>query len=163
VRRIGRRGWIGACAAIALLVLGTTAYAYFTATGEGGASSTVGETEPVAFEAVTPTEYLYPGTTADVAVKILNPNVSQVFVPSLLLDETGGDGGFAVDGGHSGCDPDALSFTTQDNGGDGWFVPGADDPPAELELHLEDAIGMDTTAANACQGATFTVFLKVGT
>jgi hypothetical protein len=165
MRQVGKKGWIGLGAVIALTAVSAAAYGYFTATGEGSASSTVGETEPVAFEAVTPTEYLYPGTTADVAVKITNPNVSQVFVPSLVLDLGEGEGGsgFAVDGGHSGCDVAALSFTTQDNSGDGWYVPGADDPPAELVLHLDDAITMDTSAANACQGATFTVYLAVGT
>ena len=114
-------------------------------------------------EAGPPTAYLYPGTSADVAVTITNPNAFRVHIPSLVLDTGAGDGGFDVDGGHSGCDASALSYTTQDNSGDGWFVPGTNDPPAELSLDLADAISLDTSAANGCQGATFTVYLAVGT
>ena len=55
------------------------------------------------------------------------------------------------------------AYVTQDNNGDGWFVPGSNDPPAELELDLADAISMDTSAASECQGAEFTVYLAVGT
>ena len=62
-----------------------------------------------------------------------------------------------MDGGHSGCGLAPLSFTTQTNGGAGWTVPGS----GSLPVTLTDALSMGTGAANACQGATFTVYLTV--
>jgi hypothetical protein len=61
------------------------------------------------------------------------------------------------------CDTSALHYTTQDNGGAGWNVPakvGATE--GTLDLTLADALSMDVDAANACQGATFTVSLATG-
>jgi hypothetical protein len=62
-----------------------------------------------------------------------------------------------VDAAHPGCVVSTLSFTTQTNGGAGWTVPGN----GSLPLTLASALSMSTSAANACQGATFTVYLKV--
>jgi hypothetical protein len=156
---------LGVAAAIAMLALAAGAFGYFVSTGSGSASASAGNTDPVSLEAQTPTSALYPGTSADVAVKIVNPNPTRVFIPSLVLDtdEGAGDSGFDVDSGHTGCDISALAYTTQTNGGNGWFVSGTDDMPNDLTLHLTDAIEMDVSAANECQGATFTVYLAVGT
>lgn len=163
MRRPGKRWLIGSIAALAALALGVSAFGYFTSSGSGGGSSTVGDTEPVSLEAGEPVEFLYPGTSADVAVTITNPNPGRVFIGSLVIDPSFGDDGFAVDGAHGDCDLSTLTYVTQDNNGDGWYVPGSNAPPAELELDLEDAISMDTSAANECQGADFTVYLVVGT
>ena len=62
-----------------------------------------------------------------------------------------------MDGGHAGCGVAALSFTTQTNGGAGWTVPGSGRPSS---ITLTNALSMATGAANACQGATFTVYLQ---
>ncbi len=163
MRRPGKRWLIGFAAALAALALGVSALGYFTASGSGSASSTVDDTDPVSLDAGDPVEFLYPGTSADVAVTITNPNPGRVFIGSLVIDPSYGDDGFAVDGAHGDCDLSALAYVTQDNNGDGWFVPGSNDPPAELELDLADAISMDTSAASECQGAEFTVYLAVGT
>jgi hypothetical protein len=81
-----------------------------------------------------------------------------VRVGSLALDTSQGTGGFAVDAAHSGCAVSALAFTTQTNGGAGWTVPGS----GSLPVTLTAAVSMSTSAGNACQGATFTVYLQVG-
>ena len=86
---------------------------------------------------------------------ITNPNAAQIRVGSLALDTSQGTGGFAVDGGHSGCGLATLSFATQTNGGAGWTVPGS----GVLPVTLTNALSMGTGAANACQGATFSVYL----
>jgi hypothetical protein len=75
-----------------------------------------------------------------------------------LLDTGQGTNGFAVDGGHSGCDLAALGYTTQSNGGAGWFVAGG----STLPLDLSGAVSLSTAADSACQGAQVTVYLKVG-
>ena len=86
---------------------------------------------------------------------ITNPDAAQIRVGSLALDTSQGTGGFAVDGGHSGCGLATFSFATQTNGGAGWTVPGSGTFP----VTLPNALSMGTGAANACQGATFSVFL----
>ena len=92
-----------------------------------------------------------------------NPNTFPVQVPSLVLDTTQGSGGFAVDGAHSGCGLGTLSFTTQTNGGAGWTVPArVGVTNGQLALSLTGAVAMSLTAADACQGAAFTVFVRVG-
>jgi hypothetical protein len=53
----------------------------------------------------------------------------------------------------------ALGFTTQTNGGAGWTVPAGS--PGSLSIAMPGALTMTAGASNACQGATFTVHLKV--
>jgi hypothetical protein len=103
----------------------------------------------------TPTTALYPGTTGDVAVSIVNDNTYRAYIGSLVLDTTQGSNGFGVTGGQPGCDPAALSYATQSNGGAGWFVPAG----STLDLDLANAITLDTSVASECQGATFVVYL----
>ena len=66
--------------------------------------------------------------------------------------------GFGVDGAHTACGVASLSFTSQTNGGAGWTIPASGSPT----LSLANSLSMNTNASNACQGASFTVFLKVG-
>ena len=89
---------------------------------------------------------------------ITNPNPGSVRVGSLALDTGQGTGGFAVDGGHSGCvlshplvhDPDQRRRGL-DRAGSG-----------NLSVTLTNALSMTAAAANACQGASFTVYLAAG-
>jgi hypothetical protein len=112
-----------------------------------------------------PTGALYPGGSADLAGTVDNPNSVAVHLPSLVLDTSQGTGGFAVDATHvgNGCTVAAagLSYTTQSNGGNGFVVPakvGSTD--GTLSLDLANAVSLGSAAANACQGATFTVYLQ---
>jgi len=108
----------------------------------------------------TPTSgLLYPGSTGEVDATISNPNTFPLRVNSLILDSAG----IAADSGHSGCDTSALHYTTQTNGGSGWNVPGkVGSTDGTLAIQLSGAISMDSSAANECQGSTFTVYLKTG-
>lgn len=144
--------------AVLTLLLGAgVARAYFTTTATGTASARAATVQDVTLTAGTPSSPLYPGGSGDVALRVDNPNSVSVHLPSLELDTSLGANGLAVDAGHSGCNLSSLSFTTQDNGGSGFEVP-----PGSSMLDLTNAISMGTGAADACQGATFTVYLKVG-
>ena len=147
-------------AAVATLVLAGGAFAYFTSTGSGSGSASVGSPDEVTIAAVTPTSgLLYPGATGELDATISNPNTFSVRVNSLVL----GGGGISVDGGHAGCDTSAIHYTTQNNGGVGWTVPPKiGSTPGSLDVDLADAVGMDSDAANECQGATFTISLVTG-
>jgi hypothetical protein len=146
--------------AVVSLLAATGALAYFTSTGNGNGSGSTSSAQPVTLSAGVPSTQLYPGGTADVAVTISNPNSFRVHIGSLALATGQGSAGFAVDSGHSGCSTSALSFTSQSNGGTGWFVsPKVGSVNGSLTVDLSNALTMTAGAANACQGATFTVYL----
>jgi hypothetical protein len=146
--------------AVIVLALAATAAAYLSASGSGsGSGSSTATTTAVTLAAGTPTAELYPGGSSDVAVKLTNSNASPVNVKSLVLDTAQGTNGFTVDGSHSGCATSALSYpAAQTNGGAGFTVA----PNTSLDVDLSGAVSMATSAADACQGAQFTVYLKVG-
>jgi hypothetical protein len=134
----------------------TTASAYWTQSGGGSGAAQTSQGQSLTLTPATPTAQLYPGGQAAVALTISNPSPADASVGSLALDTTQGAGGFAVDAGHAACALSALSFATQTNGGSGWTVPGGGTVP----VTLAGALSMTSAAANACQGATFTVYLR---
>jgi hypothetical protein len=143
-------------AVLSLLVAGVAA-AYWHVTGAGSAAAATGTTSPLTLSPGSASAQLYPGGQASVVLTVSNPNAGGVKVGSLALDTTQGASGFAVDAAHAGCALAALSFATQTNGGAGWTVPAG----SALAVTLTNALSMTASAANACQGATFTVYLRV--
>jgi hypothetical protein len=154
--RLGRgmRWAVIILASAALLGAAAVAHAYLTAGGAGSGAATAGAGDPVTLSPAATSADLYPGGSADVAVSITNPNPFAAAVGSLVVDETRGHGGFAVDAGHAGCDLSALSFAAQPGGG--WLVGAG----ATIRVDLADAVSLAPDAAPACQGATFTVYLQ---
>ncbi len=157
-----RRLILGALAVVALVVvpLGGIAYAYWTKSGTGAGTGQNGTIVAISLSPGTPTAALYPGGSTSVVLTATNTNTSPVRIGALQLDTARGTNGFAVDAGHSGCSVAALSYTTQNNGGSGWTIParvGAVN--GTLAITLTSSLAMSTSAANACQGATFTVYL----
>ena len=160
VRRIV--GILAMIIAIAVVFVGGAgiAYAYWSAGGAGTGFGASGTTTPITLSSGTPTASLLPGGQAGVVLTMTNPNTAVVRVSSLALDTTQGTGGFSVDSGHSGCTLATLSFGTQTNGGAGWTVPGkVGSTSGTLTVTLANALSMSLSAVNACQGATFTVYL----
>jgi hypothetical protein len=137
------------------------AFAYWASTGSGSAGATAGSTTSVTLSPAAPASQLFPGGTSDVALTMTNPNLFTVRIGSLSLDTSQGSGGFGVDAGHPGCNLNALSFTTQTTG---WTVPAkiGGGPDGSLPVDLAGALSMSGTAASACQGAGFTVYLVAG-
>ncbi len=134
---------------------GTAAYAYFRVTptvSTGSASSSTGTALTIL--PGTPVAALYPGGTAPIALTIVNPGSDSTHVTSLSLDTGQGTFGFAVDASHSGCSTSSLSYVTQTTG---WDVPAHGSLSVTLPA---SALTMSTSAANACQGALITVYLK---
>lgn len=152
-------------AALAILAMpaGGIAYAFWSGTGVGAGAGTSATTVALTLSPATPSAALYPGGQSNVVLTATNTNDSIVHIASLSLNTAQGTGGFSVDAGHSGCSVAALSFTTQTNGGSGWNVParvGAVN--GTLAVTLTNALTMTAAAADACQGATFTVYLVAG-
>jgi hypothetical protein len=163
-RRMHSRTLLAWMLAMLALFVGGAAYAYWTGSGSGAGSGTTGSTVAATLSPGAPTANLYPGGTANVVLSVSNPNASPVRIGSLARDTSQGAGtGFAVDTGHSGCGLGPLSFTTQTNGGAGWTVPGkVGAVDGTLSITLTSSLAMDVGAADACQGASFTVYLAAG-
>jgi hypothetical protein len=151
--------WLAA-AAIAAAIGGTAggAFAYFSSTGGGSGSGTVANPAPLVISPGSPLGELSPGTSSDVAVEIDNANPFRVRIGSLVGT------GFDVDGTHrsAGCTASsaALSFASQ--AVDRFVPPRTGSVDGHLSLDLSGALAMGTGAADACQGATFSVFVQVG-
>ena len=161
--RIARRLLPTSLLVVLAVLLGGLAYGYWSATGSGTGSGATGTTLAVTLGPGTPAAALYPGGQANVVLAASNPNAFPVHIGSLGLDTGQGTGGFAVDAGHSGCALSTLSFTAQTNGGAGWSVPAnAGVVGGTLPVTLPGALAMSVGAVNACQGASFTVYLAVG-
>lgn len=157
MRRVSGRIVALGAALVLVVVLGSTGWGYWTAGGLGaGAGATTASVQSLTLSPGVPTAQLYPGGRSSVAVTVTNPGSVPQRVGSLALDTSQGTSGFAVDAGHSACGVSSLSFVTQTNGGSGWTIPAN----SSLSLTLTNALGMSIDAANACQGASFTVYLK---
>lgn len=157
-----RRNRAGAFLVAIALAAGVTAgaFAYWQGSGSGSATTVLANVQSLSLQPGTPTAQLYPGGDASVAIVVTNPNSNFFQIGSIVLDP-GEPEPFAVDPGHSGCEVSALSFVAQDNGGAGWRIPPrAGSTDGSLAIEMPAALKMSTAAANACQGATFTVQLK---
>jgi len=164
-RRSSRPGglMLAAVLGVGALVAAVGSLAYFTSAGSGSGSVTVGAISALTFSpgSVPTSSLVRPGGSGAVVLKVGNPNGAAVRFPSLVLDTALGSGGFAA----SGCTlaQAHLAFTatasTLSNGGLGWTVPAG---ATAYPITLADAISMGTGAADACQSATFSVYLKAG-
>jgi len=158
VIRIRARGV--AIAATILIAFAASAIGYWSGAGSGSASTTLANPQVLTLSPGSPSTQVSPGATAAVATVASNPNPYTVQISSIALDTGQGTGGFAVDGGHSGCGLGTLGFPTQTNGGGGWTVPAkVGGTPGSLSIPMAGALTMSAGAADACQGATFTVYL----
>ena len=160
-RRQGRRWAVALVAVATLLAASVGALAFFTATGSGSGSGTAATPQAVTISPGTtpPQQGLYPAGSADVVATITNPNSFVVHLSSVILDTGQPTNGFAVDAAHSSCNLSSLSFNgPQTNGGADFVIPAG----GHLDVDLSNAISMSAAAVNACQGATFTVYLKAG-
>ena len=140
---------------VALLVVGSLAYAAWTVNGTGTGAASATSAVNLSLTPGSPADALFPGASADVATTITNSNPFPVHVTAISLDSGQGSAGFAVDGGHSGCNINTLSFSAQTNGGSGWDIPAND----SIDVDASDAIAMGSGANDSCQGAAFTVYL----
>ena len=123
------------------------AIAAWTTGGSGSGQAHAGSAAALTISAGTPSSNLYPNGSADVAATINNPNPYKVHVSSIAL------GAVTVDAGHSGCNVSSISVTTPQTAG--WDLAAS----GSLNVDLANAISMDNTANDSCQGATFTVAL----
>jgi hypothetical protein len=137
---------------VALAATGA-AIAYFTSSGSGTGSASVGSSSPVTLHA-TISSNLYPGSSSPVTFTVDNPSSGSQRVGTITLSS------ISVDSGHSGCsatisggNPDfsmpAVTVNKVFGSGNGQSVT----PGGTLTMN-ETGVNQD-----ACQGATLTLNL----
>ncbi|MGY1988313.1 hypothetical protein ACI792_19005 [Blastococcus sp. SYSU DS0669] len=143
-----KRRRIGVLAILFLALLGgSAAVASWLVDGTGPGSAKAATVAELGVSAGTPTASLYPGATGDLAARVSNPNPFPVMLTgatfgAVTVTPVDGRTCTAADVAVSG--PVSLSgITLPANSGTDVTVPGA--------------LTMLTTAADGCQGATFTV------
>jgi len=162
VSRNLRHGAAVAIALLAVVALVGTASAYWGGEGDGRTQLRLGDAQALVLGPGVPSALLYPGGDSAVSVVATNANPYTVHVGTIHLDTSTGMGGFDVDAAHSTCDTSSIAFASQSNGGAGWTVPPrAGGTDGIRSIDLPDALSMSTTAADACQGAVFTVHLTI--
>jgi hypothetical protein len=114
-------------------------------TGSGYAKATTAQVLTTSDVAATTTAQLFPGGTADVKIKISNPNPYPVRITSIT-----GNGAITSDKG-AACDASTgVTYSNQS----GTFDVGAN---SDASFTLLGAVAMSNASDNTCQGAVFTV------
>ncbi len=126
-----------------------TAYAYFTSSGHGTGSGSVGTMQTVTISSATvnPSTPLLPGGSGDVTLKVTNPNSFAV----TLVSVTGTGGTITADSGHPGCTTTGVTFTNQT--GLSTVIPAN----STTAVDLPGAAAMSTASSAGCQGATMSI------
>ena len=163
-KRLWKSAMVVATFVVATLAFSAAGLGYFTAPGAGEGSIQVANAKPLTVSAVSPAgSALYPGGSADVAASVDNPNSFPVHVHAFVLETSAGhatgitnDKSGCSSGGDTGSSSSSVTFNgpLRNDGADFVFQPGT------TSLTLHDALSMSNSAENACQGATFTVYLQ---
>lgn len=141
-----------AAATTALCLLGGvgSAYAYWTAAGMGSGSATNGTMQTVSVDALVPGDTLQtsliPGGSADVVLRITNPNPHAVAIHSITAN-----GPITADAAHPGCAPTGVTFTPPQ------LHSTSIAASTSVLVTLPGAATMSLTSPSACQGAQFTI------
>ena len=109
-RRLPRARWaIATAIAVSAGLMGGVAYGYWTSPGFGGGTATNASSRAIAVDALvagdTPTSTLVPGGSADVILRIANPNTYAVHVDSVAAN-----GSVTAVAGHAGCTTTGITF-----------------------------------------------------
>ena len=152
---MSRSGRIAAAAVVVAVGGAGVAHAYWTTTGQGSGSAPNGTLQTVTLEAVvagdTPSTTLVPGGTADLILRLRNPNTRPVTLYSVTAN-----GAVTADAAHVGCTTTGVSLVPPTPPVGVTVAAGA----TQL-IHLADAARMTPASLSACQGATFTVPVTV--
>ncbi|WP_018760635.1 hypothetical protein [Arthrobacter sp. 135MFCol5.1] len=129
-----------------------TAYAYWSAAGGGSGSAAAGTMQAVTVDALVagdnPKTALIPGGSADVVLRLTNPNPYSVQVYGVTAN-----GPAAADAAHPGCTTTGVRFAGAAPLTPATYVAAN----SSALITLPGAATMDTTSLAACQGATFSV------
>ncbi len=132
---------------VVVLFAGTIAFAAWTTNGTGSGYVAAGSEQDLTTLSVaaSTTSLLYPNGSADVKVRINNPNPYKVLVTNI----DGGSG--SITSGDATCDASSgVSFTDQSGS---WTVPAS----GALTVTLTNAASMSNASVDECQAETFAI------
>jgi hypothetical protein len=154
MRDITKRRAVLALSCICLLAVAGGAYAYFTTTGSGTVTASVGTGSAVTLKG-TVTGNLYPGSSSPISLTVDNPSSAKQRVGTISLEK------ITADAGHSSCsvvigggNPDFTMAEVVVNKTYGQGNGQAVTPNGTLTMN-DTGVSQD-----ACQGATLTLTLK---
>ncbi|HWH11107.1 MAG TPA: hypothetical protein VG165_08260 [Solirubrobacteraceae bacterium] len=142
-----KRRKIAVLSVLALLVVAGSAFAYFTTTGSGTGTATVGTSSAVTLNGTIATT-LYPGTTSPVSFTVDNPSSGSQRVATIHLASV------TADGTHSTCA--VADFTMPDVTVNQVFAHGTGETVTATGTLTMANTGI---SQDACQGATLTLNL----
>jgi hypothetical protein len=150
------RRLVAALVAGASLLVGLgagAAYAYWRSSGAGSGTASVGNPAAVTVVAATatPATKLIPGNSADLVLRLNNPNAYPVTIIGITQS-----GSIDVVGG-SGCSGATSGVTVPTQ--TGLSLPVASG--TGMDIHVPGAASMSLTSASGCQGASFHIPLTV--
>jgi hypothetical protein len=153
MRKLMRKRILVPVAAIAALAVAGIAVAYFTASGTGSGTATVGSAAGVTITGVSLPDTLYPGGSTTVRFTINNSSSdTAVQVGKVVADTSAGTNG--ISGLARGCDPADFTFddvTVNDS------IPAGRSVEKTSTLHFANT----SVSQDACQGASPTLNLVV--
>lgn len=132
------------------LVAGGTAYGSYSSFGQGASSASTATLQPVTVTALTggdsPATMLQPGGSADVILRISNPNAFAVTLVGVT-----GNGTITATGGSGVCATTGVAFGDET----GLSTPVAADGTTLVDL--PGAATMGPESSSGCQGAAFSI------
>lgn len=147
-----RRLVVSLAVAVLLVALADRGFAFWQSGGSGTGTAATGTPQPVTVRAATgtPSSKLLPGSSADLVVRIDNPNAYSVTIVGIAQNGTltvsGGTSCTAANAGVSVPAQSGLSLTV----GTGTSV-----------VHIPAGAAMGTGSDSGCQGASFRVPIMV--
>ncbi|TPW78300.1 hypothetical protein [Schumannella sp. 10F1B-5-1] len=149
--RVPTRALATAALVVALLAVGSGAWAFWSTSGSAGGAASSGAGSTVELTPATATADLLPGGTTSVRATATSGS-GAVRIPSLKL----GAAGITVDAAHrTACPASNFAFTPSSTG---WDVAAT----GSTAITLPGALGLSASAPSGCQGAVATVALAVG-
>ena len=140
---------------LGILLVGSVAFAWWTAGGSGSGYTKAQTAQALTTVDVSATTVaqLHPGGSADVVLRIHNPNKYAVTVTNI-------NGNGAITSGNAVCDTASAPYTgngvTYTNQSGSWVVPAT----GTLDVTLTNAAAMSNsanTSNDSCQGKVFTI------
>jgi len=145
--RTTRKRLLGLVAAVGILSVTGIAIAYFTSTGSGTGTATVGSTQALTLHATTSAS-LFPGSSATVTFTADNPSSGTEFLSTIHLASV------TTDAGHSTC---SLTAVTMPDVTVSQTIPSGNGQ--SVTAHGTITFADTGTSQNACQGAPLTLNL----
>lgn len=140
--------------ALVVSLSGGVADAYWSSTGSGTGSGATGTLQPVTVTAFVggdaPSTTLIPGGSADVILRVNNPNAYAVTLVSVS-----GNGTITPDAGHASCTTTGVTFANQSG------LSSTIGASGTTLVDLPTAAAMGITSSNGCQGATFSIPVSI--